>query len=340
MLHRTETRILRARFPVIDFHTHMSLGDDLTEPGNLHIYGTPEQYLPYMDARNIWLRVNLTGGFGEDLKRSISAFEKPDPERFAVFVQPWWNRLRETGYPQFQADQILQAHRSGAKGLKILKTLGLRLRENIESGPLVRVDDARFDPMWEICGALHLPVAIHTSDPEAFFQPVDRFNERYEELQQHPNWSCYGKDIPSNESLQEARCRVMARHPKTQFVCLHVADAENLDYVSQCLDKYPNMHVDIAARIAELGRQPRKTSKFFDRYQDRILFGTDSVGVAHEHLYEPYFRFLETEDEYFQYSDEGSQTQGRWNIYGIGLSDQILRKVYSENAARLVGRRT
>ncbi len=265
------------------------------------------------------------------------SFRQPEPTRFSVFVQPWWNRLREPGYPQFQADEIVKAQRLGARGLKILKTLGLRLRENVDSGPLVAVDDRRFDPMWEVCGALRIPVAIHTSDPEAFFLPVDRFNERYDELRVHPRWSCYGKDFPSNESLQKARCRVMARHPSTQFVCLHVADAENLDYVSHCMDAYPNMHVDIAARIAELGRQPRKARAFFDRYQDRILFGTDSVGVPDKLFYEPHFRFLETEDEYFPYSEDGSMPQGRWNIYGLGLPDPILRKVYYENAARLLG---
>lgn len=337
MLHTAETPVHRAKFPVIDFHTHMSLGDDLKGPGNLDIFSNPEALLPYMDARGIRMLVDLTGGFGDDFERTLAVFQKPAPTRFSVFVQPWWNRLREPGYAQFQADEIAKAHRLGARGLKVLKTLGLRLRENVESGPLVRVDDKRFDPMWEVCGALRIPVAIHTSDPEAFFRPADRFNERYEELQAHPRWSLYGKDLPSNESLQQARCRLMARHPGTQFVCLHVADAENLDYVSHCLDTYPNMHVDIAARIAELGRQPRKAKAFFDRYQDRTLFGTDAVGAPGDRFYEPYFRFLETEDEYFPYSDDGSRSQGRWKIYGIGLPDAVLRKVYYGNAARLLG---
>lgn len=336
MLHNAQVPIRRAKFPVIDFHNHITLGDDLKGPGNLHIYGHSRQLLSYMDARNIRMRVDLTGGFGPDLLLSLAALQIPDPTRFAVFVQPWWNRLREPGYPQFQADQIVQAHQQGAKGLKVLKTLGLRLRENIDTGPLVKVDDSRFDPMWEVCGALQIPVGMHTSDPEAFFKPVDRFNERYEELRQHPNWSCYGKDIPSNMSLQEARCRVIARHPKTQFVCFHVADAENLDFVSECMDKYPNMHVDIAARIAELGRQPRRSRKFFDKYQDRILFGTDAMAIPGQHFYEPYFRFLETEDEYFPYSSDPHPLQGRWNISGIGLPDEILRKVYYDNAARLL----
>ncbi len=208
----------------------------------------------------------------------------------------------------------------------------------------MKIDDRRFDPMWETAGAHRMPVAIHTSDPEAFFLPTDRFNERYEELNAHPDWSFHGKDFPSNRELQEARNRVMARHPRTQFVVLHVGDSENLAYVSELLDRYPNMHVETGARIGELGRQPRAARKFFDKYQDRILFGTDAVPrgndtpqqIFGEQLYEIYYRFLETEDEYFDYAPAAKPPQGRWRIYGIGLPETILRKVYYENAERLL----
>ena len=130
--------------------------------------------------------------------------------------------------------------------------------------------------MWEAAAANRMPVAIHTSDPEAFFLPTDRFNERYEELSAHPDWSFHGRDFPSDRELQEARLRVIARHPRTQFVALHVANSENLPYVSECLDRHKNMHVEIGARIGELGRQPGASRKFFEKYQDRILFGTDA----------------------------------------------------------------
>jgi predicted TIM-barrel fold metal-dependent hydrolase len=189
-----------------------------------------------------------------------------------------------------------------------------------------------------------MPVAIHVSDPEAFFLPIDRFNERWEELHAHPDWSFHGRDFPGNRDLQEARRNVMRRHPRTQFVCLHVADAEDLPYVSECMDSHPNMSVDIAARIGELGRQPRMARKFFDRYQDRILFGTDASGGTSypqqtfgDALYEIYYRFLETEDEYFDYAPATVPPQGRWRIYGLGLPEQVLRKVYFENASRLIG---
>jgi predicted TIM-barrel fold metal-dependent hydrolase len=230
--------------------------------------------------------------------------------------------------------------------LKVLKTLGLYLRERVTEGPLVKVDDPRFDPMWEAAAALKMPVTIHTADPEAFFLPIDRYNERWEELHNHPDWSFYGKDFPSFQELMEARNRVYAKHPKTQFVSLHVGnDAENLAYVSECMDKFPNMHVELAARIGELGRQPRTSKKFFDKYQDRILFGTDATPhgdqypqqVYNDALYEIYFRFLETEDEYFDYAPAAVPPQGRWRIYGVGLSEQVLKKVYYQNAERLLG---
>jgi predicted TIM-barrel fold metal-dependent hydrolase len=209
----------------------------------------------------------------------------------------------------------------------------------------VAIDDPRFDPMWETCGSLGIPVAIHVSDPEAFFLPIDRFNERYEELHNHPDWSFHGKDFPTNEAILQARDRVIARHRKTTFVTLHVGnDAENLGYVGECLDRFPNMHVELGARIGELGRQPRTARKFFDKYQDRILFGTDAIPhgddvpqqVFGDALYEIYYRFLETEDEYFDYAPAPVPPQGRWRIYGLGLPEAVLRKVYWENAARIL----
>jgi predicted TIM-barrel fold metal-dependent hydrolase len=337
MLHTPVTRIPRARFPVIDFHTHITNGDDLEGTQQISIAAEPAQILPALDRCNIRFAVNLTGGYGRALEQSLALLSKPHPDRFSVFVQPWWSRLNEPGYPQFQADQIQKAQIAGARGVKILETLGLSLRENVKTGRLVKVDDRRFDPMWEAAGALKMPVAIHTSDMEAFFLPTDRFNERYEQLKHHPDWSFYGADFPGNMELQEARRRLMRRHPRTQFVCLHVANSENLAYVRECLDEHQNMHVDIAARLSELGRQPRAARAFFERYQERIIFGTDGNALNPPEFYEPYFRFLETEDEYFPYSPDAFPEDGRWHIYGIRLPEEILKKVYWGNAARLLG---
>ena len=242
----------------------------------------------------------------------------------------------------------MSAKNAGAHGLKVLKTLGLFLREKVTSGPLIKVDDSRFDPMWDACGRVGIPVNIHVGDPEAFFTPIDRFNERYDELGHHPDWSFYGRDFPKFADIMAARDRVLARHPGTQFVLLHVGhDAENLRFVSETLDRFPNASVEIGARIGELGRQPRASRKFFEKYQDRILFGTDAVPppdgnnypqqVFKDELYEIYFRFLETEDEYFDYAPAPIPPQGRWRIYGLGLPESILKKVYHDNAARILG---
>jgi predicted TIM-barrel fold metal-dependent hydrolase len=340
MLHVPETKVARAKFPVIDFHTHITGGRN---GGGIRFSMEPANCLAVMDRKNLRTMVSLTGSYGDGLREAIAKLQVAHPGRFVVFTEPAWTQASDPGYPKAQADLIEDAHKAGAKGLKVLKTLGLYLREK-ETNQLVKLDDKRFDPMWEAVGALKMPVAIHTSDPEAFFLPIDRFNERWEELHAHPSWSFHGKDFPSNRELQEARRNVMRRHPRTQFVCLHVANSEDLGYVSECLDAHPNMNVDIAARIGELGRQPRMSRKFFDKYQDRIVFGTDaSAGTATpqqtfgDALYEIYWRFLESEDEYFDYAPAPVPPQGRWRIYGLGLPDQILRKVYSENAARLIG---
>lgn len=339
-LHAAETPVKRSRFPLLDIHTHIGRGDAKGEKASLVVPTT--ELLKVMDAKNIRTMVNLTGGYGKALEQSVELLSKP-AGRFIVFTQPWFPRVAEPGYANFQADEIGRAHAAGARGLKVLKSLGLVVRENFNSGALLKVDDKRFDPMWEACAAKNMPVAIHTSDPEAFFTPIDRFNERFEELNAHPDWA-YGKDYPSDRALQEARFRVLARHPKTQFVVLHVANSENLAYVSENMQKYPNMWVEFGARIGELGRQPRASRKFFDRFQDRIIFGTDAMPkgeqfpqqVFGEKLYEIYFRFLETEDEYFDYAPARVPPQGRWRIYGIGLPDAILKKVYWNNAARLL----
>lgn len=345
MLHVAETKVPRPRFPVIDAHTHLCWGDVLGGKEKMEFIATPEEVLPVMDRRNVRIMVTLTGGYGKGLDEAIRYWHKPHPDRFLVFVEPWYARAVEPGYGKFQADEVARAHQAGAKGLKLLKTLGLYLREQVTTGKLLKIDDPRFDPMWEAAGGLKMPVLIHTSDPEAFFLPIDRFNERYEELSVHPDWSFHDKDFPSDRELQEARNRVIGRHPRTNFILAHIGNSENLAYIGECLDRYPNMHVDFSARIGELGRQPRTARKFFDKYQDRILFGTDAVPhgtetpqqVFGDALYEIYYRFLESEDEYFDYAPARVPPQGRWRIYGLGLPEAILRKVYYENAARLLG---
>jgi predicted TIM-barrel fold metal-dependent hydrolase len=342
MLHVSETRVEKARFPVVDAHTHLTSS---RRSGETRVLATPEEVLAVMDRRGIRTMINLTGGSGDFLAETIKRFDRAHPGRFVTFTEPSWSRASEPGYATWQAAEVARAKQAGARGLKVLKTLGLYLRDGGPTGTLVAIDDPRFDPMWDACGSLGLPVAIHTADPEAFFVPTDRFNERYEELANHPDWAFNTPGFPSFLELLSACDRVFQRHPKTTFLALHVGhNAENLALVSERLDKSRNMYVELGARIGELGRQPRAARRFFEKYQDRILFGTDAVPrgtetpqqIFGDDLYRIYYRFLETEDEYFDYAPAPVPPQGRWRIYGLGLPDPILRKVYHENADRLL----
>jgi predicted TIM-barrel fold metal-dependent hydrolase len=350
MLKAAVTPMNGPAFPVIDFHAHLSWAaksqGGVATTGDRKFICEPKDLLPTMDRQKLRTLVNLTGGYQQGLKDAVDKFDKAHPGRFLTMTEPAWGLTNQLNYSKTQVDLLEEAKRNGACGLKVLKTLGLFLRDNISSGKLIQIDDPRFDPLWDACGRLNLPVAIHVSDPIAFFLPIDRFNERFEELNNHPDWSFHGKDYSSNDELLAARNRIFARHPKTQFVALHVGNfAEDLGNVSAALDKYPNLHVDIAARIGELGRQPRASRKFFDKYQDRIVFGTDAVPNGFEtpqqifgdKLYEIYYRALETTDEYFDYAPAPVPPQGRWQIYGMGLPKQILKKVYYNNAAKLLG---
>jgi predicted TIM-barrel fold metal-dependent hydrolase len=352
MLHAKETRVPTPRFPVIDVHTHFTFTASETKgvpTGEKMSFNTTAQAaVAVMDRKGVKAVVNLTGGSGKGLEATLDGLDRAKPGRFWSCTEPSYGAWLDPGYPQIQADAIEKAARAGARGLKILKTLGLGLRERLTEGPLVKIDDARLDPMWEACAAHHLPVYMHVSDPEAFFLPIDCTNERYDELGHHPEWSFHGRDFPSHRELMAARDRVLARHPNTLFVGLHVGhNAENLDFVSESLDRFPNFNVETGARIGELGRQPRASRRFFEKHQDRIFFGTDAVPppagertpqqVFKDELYEIYYRFLETDDEYFDYAPAPVPPQGRWRIYGIALPDAILRKVYHENAERLLG---
>ena len=349
MLATSVTKVARARYPAIDFHAHLCWSAKSQNGVGLVPERTylapPAELLAVMERRNIRTLCNLTGGYGAGVRDAISKYDKVQPGRFMTFMEPMWAAIAASDYPKRQADEVVAAAKAGARGLKVLKTLGLYLREDVTAGKLIAVDDRRFDPMWEACAAMQIPVAIHVSDPLAFFTPTDRRNERYEELNNHPDWSFYGPGFPTNDQLLAARDRVIARHPKTQFVALHAGNfAENLGHVAERLTRYSNLHIDIAARIGELGRQPRASKRFFDKYQDRIVFGTDAVPhgdqfpqqVFGDLLYQIYFRFLETDDEYFDYAPAKVPPQGRWRIYGLGLSDVVLKKVYADNARRLL----
>ena len=222
----------------------------------------------------------------------------------------------------------------GARGLKLLKELGLRHRD--PDGNLIHMDAAFLDPVWEKAAELKVPVLVHHSDPYGFFQPTTPENEHYDTLKKYPDWSFADPAFPQKQALLERRDRVIRRHPGTVFILPHVANfAENLSYVAQLLDENPNVYIDFSARIDELGRQPYTSRDFFLRYQDRILFGTDMP--ASVEMYRCYFRFLETPDEYFIPPDyDGTFDRWRWRVYGLELPQQVLEKVYYRNALKVI----
>ncbi|VAX39381.1 hypothetical protein MNBD_PLANCTO02-84 [hydrothermal vent metagenome] len=324
----------KAKFPTVNVHTHpFKLTDKELDA-----------MVRAMDESNIAVSVSLDGQAGAKFPEHFQRLKKRHPGRFVVFVRmdyigngqrkkkSTWD-VHQPGFGLRMADRLSEAVKQGASGLKLLKGLGLYLRD--KKGKLIKPDDPRFDPVWQRAGELHIPVLWHCADPIAFFTPTNKKNERWEELYRHPEWSFDGKDFPKHQELIDARNRVIARHPQTTFICAHMADIpEDLAKLSGYLNKYPNMNVEIAARVAELGRQPYTARKFFMKYSDRILFGTDGVPPVSELI--PHWRFLETYDENFAYEDNPFPPQGLWNIYGIGLPDNVLRKIYYKNANRLI----
>jgi predicted TIM-barrel fold metal-dependent hydrolase len=326
-LHAAAHEIQRAKFPVIDVHTHtndaVGIGDRVD----------PKEMVARMDRLNIKTIVILTGMWGDKLQTLVDSMVKPYPGRFIVFTQLDWSKINDPNFSQLMVRQIDDSVALGARGLKILKELGLGVRD--ASGKLIAIDDPRLDPAWEECGRLGVPVFIHVADPEAFFRPIDAHNERYDELIEHPDWSFYGPRFPSLRELLAQRDRMFAKHPHTTFVALHFGSwPENLDFVQQTLDKFPNVMIETGAREGELGRQPRRTREIFMKYSDRIMFGTDEG--AGEAMYRNYFRWFETEDEYFPYAQYPQQ--GRWMIYGLDLPDDVLERVYHRNAEALFAR--
>lgn len=319
------TRVDRPKYPVVDVHNHLGGGKDRLTPA---VVG---RYLKEMDEAGVRTVVNLDGGWGDRLKETVAALDEAHPGRFLTFALVDFGGIDDAGWGDREAKRLEASFKAGAKGLKFHKTFGLGYR--YKDGRLVPVDDPKLDPIWEACARSNRPVVIHVADPAAFFTPLDRRNERWHELNEHPDWLFFGDKFPKRQDLLDQLHRVIAKHPKTTFINTHFGNnAEDLASVADKLDKYPNMLVDIDARISELGRQPYAARKFFLKYQDRILFGTDTT--PNRDAYRIYYRFLETDDEYFDCS-ASHHRQGFWPIYGIFLPDAVLDKVYRRNAERL-----
>lgn len=337
MLKVARTKITAAKFPVVDIHTHFGF----------RLKNSTEQlddYVQVMDRHNIAVCVSLDAKLGSGLNEHQRFLWEKYKDRFAIFVHLDWQGTGDANRPETWdcqrpdfarriARQLAAAKQQGACGLKLFKRFGLTYRN--PDGSLIRIDDPRWDPIWSACGELKFPVIIHTADPAAFFLAIDETNERWEELHRHPDWSFPAAKYPSREDLLAARNRVIAKHSKTQFIGAHVANnPEDLATVAEWLDRYPNLVVEIASRIGELGRQPYTARQFLVKYADRVLFGTDGPFPAARLI--QYWRFLETRDEHFPYSEKEFPPQGFWNIHGVGLPDDVLRKIYHENALRII----
>jgi predicted TIM-barrel fold metal-dependent hydrolase len=317
--------------PVIDAHSH--LGEEF---GGSWDRRPVSELLDVLDAAGVRHLVDLDGGWSEAvLDAHLARFKEAAPERFSCFAGVDWSAWPDHGdrFPEWAAGRLTAQVRRGAEGLKVWKPFGLRVVDH--HGVRVAVDDARLDPIWATSADLSIPVTIHVGDPAAFFRPLDRHNERYELLREHPDWHVAGPAFPPLGTILQELASLVTRHPATVFIGAHVGCyAENLAWVGTLLDRCPNFFVDISMRLDELARQPHTARRFFLRHRDRVLFGADlPPDVA---MYGVYYRFLETEDEHFP-GPCGDDRPGRsWPLTGLGLPDDVLGAVYSGNAARLL----
>ena len=281
-----EHDVPRARFRAIDAHNHLGRWLSQDHDWVCHDVGT---LLRTLDDCNIEAVVNLDGMWGEELEANLERYDRAYPGRFFTFAQCDWRLARQRDFGARLARQLRDSARRGARGLKVWKSLGLHHRD--AQGRLIAIDDPRLAELWEAAADENLPVLIHIADPVAFFQPANRFNERWEELRANPKWLVHGRRYPSFAELIEQFEHLIAAHPRTTFIGAHVGCyAENLAWVERMLLNYPNLHVDISGRANELGRQPRATRRLFEQYPDRILFGLDSFPPA-QSMYAAYFRF-------------------------------------------------
>ena len=324
----------KPRFPVIDIHTHWGklLGAMEQTEHYFDLYETKDA-VAKIKSHGVQKVVNLDGFFGEELCR-VREKLRGEEDFFIHFGQVDVERFEEAAFEKMVYQAVKQLHADGVRGLKFWKVIGLGLKDS--RGGYLRPDDARLGCIWQAAAEFHMPVLFHIGDLNAFFTPIDEKNEYRDTLLLHPEWSFNAPGFYSFAELMAMQENLLSQNPKTQFIIAHMGSyAENLAQVGRWLDTYPNMHVDIADRLNELGRQPYTARAFFNRYADRIVFGTDLLPTDIER-YPIYWEFLETFNEYFPYRTERGIALGNWNIYGIGLEDAVLQKIYYENAAKLL----
>jgi predicted TIM-barrel fold metal-dependent hydrolase len=314
-----EHKTVKAKYPFIDVHNHQSSMPSMDL----------KRLITEMDKMNMQVMVNLSGENGNSIKQSVANIKGNYPKRFIVFANVNFNGVGNPDWGEKAVKQLEEDVKNGANGLKIYKSLGLSSRDI--NGNRIKVDDPRIDAIWKKAGELKIPVIIHTADPHPFWQRMDSLNERWLELATHPRRQRSDTDPAPWDTLIAEQHRLFKKHSGTTFIAAHFGwYANDLATLSKLLDQLPNVVVEFGAVIAELGRQPRQAKAFFTKYQDRILFGKDSW-VPEE--YATYFRVLETEDEYFPYH---KKYHAFWAMYGMGLPDEILKKVYYKNALRII----
>jgi len=309
-----------ARFPFIDVHAHP----------RVRTKEALDQLVADMDAMNMGLMVNLSGGTGDRLKQTVELMVGNYPNRFVVFANLDYSGIDDPNWSERAAERLAEDFANGAAGLKIFKNHGMTVQDG-EGGPRVPTDDPRFDPVWAKAGELGMPVLIHTADPHQFWQPHDQYNERWFELVERPRRIRPPDRFPPWEDLMQEQWNVIRKHPNTNFISAHLSWlGGDLDRLGALFDSLPNMYTGLGAVLAELGRQPARAREFLTKYQDRVVFGKDAWGVSEYHTY---FRTLETADEYFDYY---RRRHAFWKLYGLALPDSVLQKVYYENAIRLI----
>ena len=312
-----ENPVTRSRYPFIDVHNHQG------QMSKSHL----SALITEMDKLNMSIMVNLSGVGGQKLKEFSESIKNNYPSRFVVFTNIDFDGIGTAGWSENAVKRLEEDVRNGAKGLKIYKSLGFSVNDN--SGKRVQVDDPRLDPIWQKCGELKIPVLIHTADPRSFWDEMDSKNERWLELATHPRRKRSGD--PSFQKLLQEQHNMFRKNKGTTFIAAHFGWMPNdLASLGKLMDELPNVVVEFGAVIAELGRQPRASAAFFEKYQDRILFGKDAWSPQE---YSTYFRVLETNDEYFPYH---KKYHAFWRMYGMGLPDSILKKVYYKNALRII----
>ncbi len=310
----------RAKYPVIDVHSHHTMN-----PSPAYL----EKLIKEMDQLNLRVLVNLSGRNGDALEKGLHLFQAKYKDRFAVFANVDFNRIDEPDFGKNAAAQLERDVKNGASGLKIFKNFGMDT--HYKDGRRVPVDDPIMDPVWETCARLKIPVLIHTGEPWAFFQPIDKYNERWLELKTHPTRARPPDRYPTWEVLMGEQHHMFAKHPNTIFINAHLGWlGSNLKALGDLMDKLPNMYTECGAVLYEFGRQPIAGREFLVKYQDRMLFGKDTY-EASEYPY--YFRVFETRDEYFDYY---RKYHAFWQLYGLGLPDEVLKKLYYQNALKIV----